>query len=191
MGADVIRFTERARERLVRLIDHLDDDACLRLTRAGGSPLAPDYDLAIVDLASREADDSLHEAEGIRVLFDGEPAAPVVIDFLDGPDASGFQVTGEAGAAVAGDGSLADRVRRVIEEQVNPGVAAHGGRITLREVRDDVAIIEMEGGCQGCALSQMTLRRGVERMIREAVPEIMGVHDATDHASGDDPFYSS
>lgn len=191
MGADVIRFTERARERIVRLIDHLDDDACLRLSRAGGSPLAPDYDLAIVDLASRGADDMLHDAAGIRVLFEGEPATPVVIDFLDGPDASGFQVTGETGAAVDGDGSLADRVRRVIEEQVNPGVAAHGGRITLREVRDDVAIIEMEGGCQGCALSQMTLRRGVERMIREAVPEIMGVHDATDHASGDDPFYSS
>ncbi len=187
----MIRFTERARERLAGLIDHLDDDACLRVSRAAGSPLAPDYDLAIVDLASREEDDRLLEAEGIRVLFADEPTAPVVIDFLDGPDASGFQIRGEAGAAVGGAGSLAERVRRVIEERVNPGVAAHGGHITLREVRDDVAIIEMEGGCQGCALSQMTLRKGVERMIREAVPEIMGVHDATDHASGDDPFYSA
>jgi Fe/S biogenesis protein NfuA len=186
----MIRFTDRARERLVSLIEHLDEDACLRLSRAGGSPLAPDYDLAIVDLDSRESGEGLVEADGIRVLLRDEPAEPFLIDFHDGPGASGFQVRSEGGGGDPAGGSLEERVRRVIEERVNPGVASHGGRITLLEVRDDVAVIEMEGGCQGCSLSQMTLRRGVERMIREAVPEILGVHDATDHASGESPFYS-
>lgn len=188
----MIRITERARARLAGLIDHLDEEACLRLTRAGGSPLAPDYDLAIVDLQSRGSADRLVEAEGIRVLLEGGESEEVTIDFLDEPGAAGFQVrSGDPGPAAPAVGPLEERVRRVIEEKVNPGVAAHGGRITLREVRDDVAVIEMEGGCQGCTLSQMTLRRGVERMIREAVPEILGVHDATDHGSGDSPFYTS
>jgi Fe/S biogenesis protein NfuA len=190
----VIHITESARERLARLIDHLDEEACLRLTPAGGSPLAPDYDLAIVDLDSRSEDDRLLESGGIRVLLDAGGSEEVIIDFLDGPDSSGFQVRpGDGGREVAQapEGSLAQRVQRVIDEKVNPGVAAHGGRITLREVRENVALIEMAGGCQGCSLSQMTLRRGVERMIREAVPEILGVHDVTDHASGDNPFFTS
>lgn len=188
----MIRFTERARERLTRLIDHLDEEACLRLTHAGGSPLAPDYDLAIVDLESRGETDRLVEADGIRVLLDVGGSDEVTIDFLDAPGASGFQVrpAADTGRGAAG-GSLTERVQRVIDETVNPGVAAHGGRITLREVRENVAVIEMAGGCQGCSLSQMTLRRGVERMIREAVPEIIGVHDVTDHSSGDNPFFTS
>jgi Fe/S biogenesis protein NfuA len=187
----VIRFTDRARERLARLIDHLDEDACLRLSRSGGSPLAPDYDLAIVELDSRAGDEGLIEADGIRVLMPDDPPGPLLIDFHDGPGPSGFQVHGEGAAIPSSGGSLEERVRRVIEDRVNPGVASHGGHITLVEVRDDVAVIEMEGGCQGCSLSQMTLRRGVERMIREAVPEILGVHDATDHASGERPFFES
>ncbi|MEN8376361.1 MAG: NifU family protein [Gemmatimonadota bacterium] len=187
----MITLTDRARARLTLLIDQLDDDACLRLSHAGGSPLAPDYDLAIVDLASRTESDRLVDAEGISVLLGEDSGAALTVDFVDGQEASGFQVRRTAAAGVAGAGTLAERVQRVIDERVNPGVAAHGGKITLHEVRDDVALIEMSGGCQGCTLSQMTLRRGVERMIREAVPEILGVHDVTDHTSGDNPFYTA
>ena len=151
----MIRITERARERLARLIDHLDDEACLRLSHAGGSPLAPDYDLAIVDLESRGDGDRLIDADGIRVLVDAAGPEEVTIDFLDAPGASGFQVrpAGDGGGGPA-EGSLTERVQRVIDEKVNPGVASHGGHITLREVRDDVAVIEMAGGCQGCTLSR-------------------------------------
>ena len=189
----MIRITDRARERLAVLIDHLDEDACLRLTRTGESPLVPDYDLAIVDFDSRAEEDRMWDAEGIRVLASEEPAGEVTIDFDDQADEAGFLVLGPApsGEDACADGSLVDRVQRVIDERVNPGVAAHGGHITLKEVRENVAVIEMEGGCQGCSLSQMTLRKGVERMIREAVPEILGVHDATDHAGGENPFFAS
>jgi len=57
------------------------------------------------------------------------------------------------------------------------------------DVRGSEIFIEMVGGCQGCALSRMTLKQGVERMVRQAVPEISAVHDVTDHTSGDNPFY--
>jgi Fe/S biogenesis protein NfuA len=85
-------------------------------------------------------------------------------------------------------GAIADRVRSVLETQVNPAIAAHGGMISLVDVEDTDVYVEMSGGCQGCALSRMTLRQGVERMLREAVPELTAVHDVTDHASGDNPY---
>ena len=85
-------------------------------------------------------------------------------------------------------GEIADRVRAVLDEQVNPAIAAHGGMISLVDVEDTDVYVEMSGGCQGCALSRMTLSQGVERMLREAVPELTAVHDVTDHASGENPY---
>ena len=73
---------------------------------------------------------------------------------------------------------------------VAPMIAAHGGRIALVEVRENVAYLEMSGGCQGCGMARVTLRHGVERMIREAVPEIAGIVDVTDHAAGTRPYYA-
>jgi len=81
------------------------------------------------------------------------------------------------------------RVRTVLDTQVNPAIAAHGGMISLVDVQDTEVFVEMSGGCQGCALSRMTLRQGVERMLRQAVPELTAVHDVTDHASGVNPFF--
>ncbi len=80
-------------------------------------------------------------------------------------------------------------MRQVLNERINPGIAAHGGAIELVGVEGTEVYIEMGGGCQGCALSRMTLRQGVERMLREAVPEITELHDVTDHALGENPYF--
>jgi len=85
-------------------------------------------------------------------------------------------------------GEIAERVREVLEVQVNPAIAAHGGMISLVNVEETDIYVEMSGGCQGCALSTATLRQGVERMLREAIPELTGVHDITDHSSGENPY---
>ena len=85
-------------------------------------------------------------------------------------------------------GEIADAVRVVLDNQVNPAIAAHGGMISLVDVEDTDIYVEMSGGCQGCALSRMTLRQGVERMLRDAVPELTAVHDVTDHSSGENPY---
>ncbi|NJD17799.1 MAG: thioredoxin, partial [Gemmatimonadetes bacterium] len=87
-------------------------------------------------------------------------------------------------------GEIADRVRSVLDAQVNPAIAAHGGMLSLVDVQETEVFVQMSGGCQGCALSRMTLRQGVERMLRQAVPEITAVHDVTDHASGAHPFFA-
>ncbi len=83
----------------------------------------------------------------------------------------------------------AERVQHILDEQVNPAVGAHRGSVSLVEVKDDTAFIRFEGGCQGCAMADVTLRQGVEVMIKRQVPEIVAVVDATDHAAGTDPYF--
>ena len=92
-------------------------------------------------------------------------------------------------AAPVADGPLAERVKTVLETEINPAIASHGGSITLVGVENTEIYLEMGGGCQGCAMSRMTLREGVERMVRQAVPEVTVIHDVTDHASGENPFF--
>ena len=80
-------------------------------------------------------------------------------------------------------------VHTLLEEQINPSVAAHGGHISLIDVKDHNAYIRLEGGCQGCGMADVTLKQGVEQAIKEAVPTIIEVLDCTDHAGGTNPFY--
>ncbi len=68
-------------------------------------------------------------------------------------------------------------------------IASHRGQVTLLDVKDGVAYIEFGGGCQGCGMANMTLKHGVDAMIREAIPEIKQVLDTTDHAAGKNPYY--
>lgn len=80
------------------------------------------------------------------------------------------------------------QVQKVLDSEINPMVASHGGKISLVDVQGDTAFVRLEGGCQGCSSSQATLRQGVEVAIRRSVPSIKSVIDVTDHASGETPF---
>ncbi|MDA8360265.1 MAG: NifU family protein [Actinomycetota bacterium] len=89
------------------------------------------------------------------------------------------------------DGPLAVRVASVLETVVNPSIAGHGGRSDLVAMDEEgaVAYLRLSGGCQGCAMSRMTLTQGIEGALREEIPELVGVVDVTDHAVGENPFY--
>jgi Fe-S cluster biogenesis protein NfuA len=82
------------------------------------------------------------------------------------------------------------RVQQVLDEMINPGVASHGGFVELLDVQDDSVYIRMGGGCQGCGAADMTLKMGIERLIRENVPQVREILDTTDHASGRNPYYA-
>ena len=86
---------------------------------------------------------------------------------------------------------LAEGVQRLLDEEVNPSVANHGGHIDLLDVTDGVAFIHMGGGCQGCGMAEVTLGQGVRTTILEAFPEIHEVRDTTDHAQGANPYYQA
>ena len=88
------------------------------------------------------------------------------------------------------DATLLKDIEGLLDRQVNPSVAAHGGHIAVDRVEDGTVYLRMSGGCQGCAASSATLRQGVERMLRAALPQIDKIVDVTDHASGSNPFYA-
>ncbi len=109
------------------------------------------------------------------------------------PEVTGVRIVGpptEPPSAGHG-GSLADRVRTVLDVEVNPVIAAHGGRVVLVEAEQGWVRIRLEGGCQGCSLAEVTIRQGVEPLLRARVPEMVGLADVTDHAAGTKPFFSA
>lgn len=120
--------------------------------------------------------------------------------YLDGAridvttDRAGVELTIHApalrGAAPGADASVEQRVRWVIDSEINPKLAAHHGRVGLVAfTTEGVAVLEFGGGCHGCGMADVTLKRGVEATLRERIPELRGVADATDHASGRTPYY--
>ena len=192
----MITFTERARD-MVRsfLVETEGEPQALRIT-VGGAAGAPRFDLTLVEPGERRPDEREIDGGGFAVLVreaDVVMLEGATVDYVDRVNESGFEVRPlerprAARPQGAPTGEIADRVRGVLENQVNPAIAAHGGMISLVDVEDTEVFVEMSGGCQGCALSRMTLRQGVERMLREAVPELTAVHDVTDHASGANPY---
>jgi len=95
-----------------------------------------------------------------------------------------------AGVELELSGDVAERINQLLDQSVNPALAAHGGFASLVEVQGSTAVVTMGGGCQGCAVSAVTLREGIQKAILEHIPEITEVVDATDHDAGENPFYS-
>ena len=87
------------------------------------------------------------------------------------------------------DAELGVLVQQLLDKEVNRSIANHGGKISLVDVREGKLFISMSGGCQGCGSSQVTLRQGLEVMVKRVAPEIEEIVDATDHAAGKQPFY--
>lgn len=85
---------------------------------------------------------------------------------------------------------LKTRVQDLIDTTINPAVAGHGGYVELLDVQDNKVYLQMGGGCQGCGAADITLKSGIERLIKEEIPEIEEILDTTDHAAGDNPYYS-
>jgi len=193
----MITFTDRAREMVASFLGEGDETQALRIS-VGGNASAPTFDLTLVDPAERRDNEREVDGGGFSILVDEADATGLegaTVDYVERVNESGFEVrpADRATPATAGQegepkGEIAERVRGVLDTQVNPAIAAHGGMISLVDVENTDIYVEMSGGCQGCALSRATLRQGVERMLREAVPELTAVHDVTDHSSGENPY---
>lgn len=98
-------------------------------------------------------------------------------------------VTEEFLASMPSEDEIREKLQRVIETEINPGISLHSGAISLESLEGNTVYIRMLGGCQGCAASTITLRQGIHQAFREAVPRLGAILDQTDHASGKNPFY--
>jgi Fe/S biogenesis protein NfuA len=133
---------------------------------------------------------SVDRLRGARLEWSSEGEGGLVLVNPNAPEPEELGVPAEVMAAGL-DGPLGSRVRAVLDQAVNPSIASHGGRADLVAIDESggVAYLRLSGGCQGCAMSRMTLTQGIEAALRDEVPELTRVVDVTDHAGGDNPYY--
>jgi Fe/S biogenesis protein NfuA len=130
-----------------------------------------------------EASVSMLRGATLDVAGEGEEASMVVIN----PNSPSPPIVSHPPADLSGE--VSQRVLTVLETQVNPSIAAHGGRADLVAVEDGTAYLRLSGGCQGCGLASVTLTQGISVAISDSVPEVTSVVDVTDHQSGSNPYY--
>lgn len=158
-----------------------------------GTPQA-DCTLELCEAAELKGDEWIVDCEGFSLYVAADASAwlqDAEIGFNRTP--TGGQLTIRAprlkGARPEAGASLAERVLYVIEHEINPQLASHKGHVGLQSVEaDGTVVLRFGGGCHGCGMVDVTLREGIERTLRERLPEVTAVRDATDHASGTDPY---
>ncbi len=193
----MLTFTDEARERVLSFIAQEESPVALRVAVEPGSPLVPRYELSLVDEWDQQPGDTVVDVGGFKVYVDPgsvEALEGATVDWIENIHGGGFQVENPNVRKIGSQppqGELAEAVAQVIETRINPAVAAHGGRIGLVDVQDNVVYVQLAGGCQGCGMATVTLRQGIERMLKEAFPQIVDVVDVTDHAQGTNPYYQS
>ncbi len=198
----LLTLTDRARDKVleVRAAEPEPDTLALWLEVSGVSGNTYTYDMYFQRADEAGPDDAVQRHDDLSVVIPSESVDKVrgsTLDLQGGgmvlQNPNWPPASPPMGARPAGDlsGEVAQRVLQVIDQQINPAIAAHGGRADLVAVEDEVAYLRLSGGCQGCGLAAVTLSQGIEVAILDAVPEITRVVDVTDHASGENPYFES
>lgn len=192
----MIEITEPAQIYFSRLVEQQDINGLgVRLCVTEGGTPAATCELMFCEPAELEGNEWTLACAGFNlyVAHDQLPwLESAVIDFEH--TRTGGQLNIRAphikGHIPEADAGLVERVQYVIDAEINPQIAAHHGHVDLVEVtHEGVVILQFGGGCHGCGMVDVTLKQGVEKTLRARIPEVTAVRDATDHASGENPYY--
>ena len=197
---NILSLSETARDKIIEIRDQEPGDEeyalLVEVTGIRGTQFA--YELSFVPLTDREANDQLDRHGDLTIVIPGkdiENLRGASLELtpqglaMDNPNGPSPAISGEPVGELTGP--LADQVSQVLVTHVNPAIAGHGGAAELVGVEDDDVYLRLLGGCQGCGLASVTLRQGIERILRDAIPEIGQVIDVTDHQSGSNPYYEA
>lgn len=191
----IITISDSARAHFKKLLSNQADGTQIRVFVINpGTPTA-ECGVSYCPVDSVEESD-IEEKNNDFSIFIDELSAPfledAVIDFVT--DELGSQLTLKAPNSkmkkVADDAPLIERVNYMIQSEINPQLAGHGGYVSLVEITDDnYVILQFGGGCNGCSMVDYTLKEGIEKQLLAAFPDIAGVKDLTDHQSGSHSYY--
>lgn len=198
----VVTVTDPAREMIFELITGEGEDNStlgLRIEVVGVSGPEYNYDLSFEELESAAPDDLVEEVGGLTIIIPEESVDKLRGATLDLPSSGGAgmvlrnpnrpDVLGDADIELTG--TVDERINTLLEKVINPQLRMHGGFAELRAFEDGKAYVFMGGGCQGCAVSAITLKSGIEATMKAKVPEVEDVVDVTDHAAGTNPYYEA
>jgi Fe/S biogenesis protein NfuA len=199
----VLTVTDAARDKILELRAQEDDSDTLglRIEVTGVQGVEYTYDLTFdpVTAADQTAGDVVETQGELPVIVPAESIDALTGATIDLPTTSGQQglvlrnpnrPDPLGGAHIELSGTVDEKVQQLLDGQINPALAAHGGFAALDRVEGDKVFVTMGGGCQGCAVSAMTLREGIARSIKESIREVAEVVDVTDHELGENPYYA-
>jgi len=208
-GVPVLRLTAQALGEILALRDaeSAPESLALCVEISGTRDDAYTYDMYFQPTSDAAPGDWINSLDGLALIVPGQSVERIrgsVLDLSPDADGGGGMVIknpnrpppARRSPAMTGpppdlSGDVAQRLLQVLNEQINPAIAAHGGRADLVAVEDDTAYLRLSGGCAGCGMAAVTLSQGIEVAIRESVPEIVNIVDVTDHASGTNPYYEA
>lgn len=187
----MIEFTPSAREKMSEILKAKGQEGfAIRLKVTGRDAENFQYEFRSVEMATLRDDDTVVDAGPFRIFVDPDSAPHLtgaVIDFT-GLGSGGFKIDNPNPVWLD---DTARAVADIVAKEINPSIAMHSGSISLVDVKDGKVYIKMHGGCQGCGAANVTLKLGIERRIKEAVPQISEVVDITDHDQGATPYYAA
>jgi Fe/S biogenesis protein NfuA len=197
----VFTITEAALAKVLEIRGAEDDpdSLCLWIEVTGANGVDYTYDLSFETIADLEVTDHREPVGELTVAIPEGSVDKLRGATLDLPAAAGQgglvlrnpnRPNPLLGVELELTGDLADKVAQLLEQSINPSLASHGGYAELVGVDDTRVFLKMGGGCQGCSMSAATLVQGIQVAIKEALPEVTEIIDATDHAAGENPFYS-
>jgi Fe/S biogenesis protein NfuA len=196
-----LRVSDAALIEVIGILQAEDDPDSLglRVAVTGTRGVEYAYDLSFDDRADAADDDLIYNQGELIVMIPADSVDALWGATLDLPSAEG-----QGGLVIRNPnrpdplsdfdieltGTVSERIEQLLAQQINPALASHGGFASLVEVQGTTAVVTMGGGCQGCAVSAVTLREGIQKSILEHIPEITEVVDTTDHDAGENPFYT-
>lgn len=195
----IVEITEAALTKLVELRAEEPDADQLGLRLEVASRPGEDfrYELGFEEFLTAAFTDEVRTHGTLKVMIPGKDVDSLTGATLDFTDSQGLVIRNPNRPAapdiegLVSDDELSAQVRELVADEVNPALAVHGGFVTyVGHNGEGTAYMTMGGGCHGCSMSRMTMLDGVQTMLAESVPEITAVKDLTDHATGENPYYS-
>ncbi len=191
----MLTVTPAARDYFGKLLEQQPADTHLRLQVVNAGTPAADVELTFCPQGKQGDDDHAIDCQAFVLYVERDSAGALdgaMIDFESNETGGELNIRapGLKGQRPASDAPIDERVRWVLDSRINPMVASHGGQVGLVDITDDNdVVLQFGGGCHGCGMVDVTLKQGIETTLKQEVPEVREVIDATDHATGENPYY--
>ena len=189
----MFEISKLAQEKIVEAMKNYKKPVLgLRIMVRVTSPFQIDYGLSFVPEDGILENDEMMKYADFDVYIDKDVLQYIEgasLDYTDSLQGAGFKFENTPRIPKEYQGTLAEKVVKVIDEHINPSIANHGGYVALVDVKGTDVFVKMGGGCQGCGMANVTLKNGVEAILKEMLPEITNIYDTTDHAHGNNPYY--
>ena len=192
-----MEVTDSALKELAHILEtHAAPVTGIRIQGESTSPLKVDFKMSMTQDDSVTEEDELisfkYEDSVVNIYMDSESqpyGKHLELDYVQALMRNGFKIDYKPPLPDHIDEDVYTSVQRIIEDKINPAIASHGGSVSLVDLKDNIMFLQFSGGCQGCAASAVTLRDGIEEMVKREIPQIEEIIDITDHAMGKNPYY--